>query len=83
MIATAAKGGGGLGRWLYILGALAFVFAAGEEIDWGQRIFGFETPGSLRDINMNDAFNLHCVFRSKPITDSGATRSPIPAQADH
>ena len=24
-----------------------------------------------------------CVFRSKPITDSGATRSPIPAQADH
>ena len=48
LIATAAKGGGGPGRWLYILGALAFVFAAGEEIDWGQRIFGFETPGSLR-----------------------------------
>ena len=24
-----------------------------------------------------------CVFRCNPITDSGATRSPIPAQADH
>ena len=59
LVASAAKGGGGPGRWLYILAALAFVFAAGEEIDWGQRIFGFETPGRLRDMNVNDAFNLH------------------------
>jgi hypothetical protein len=25
----------------------------------------------------------HCVFRLKPITDSGASRSPSPAEADH
>jgi hypothetical protein len=24
-----------------------------------------------------------CVFRPKPITNSGASRSPIPAEADH
>ena len=24
-----------------------------------------------------------CGFRSKPITESGASRSPIPVQADH
>ena len=47
------------GRWLYILGALAFVFATGEEISWGQRIFGFETPNYLREINLQNEFNLH------------------------
>ena len=45
--------------WPYILGALALVFAAGEEISWGQRIFLFETPDYLREINLQDEFNLH------------------------
>ena len=45
--------------WPYILGALAFVFAAGEEISWGQRIFLFETPDYLREINLQGEFNLH------------------------
>ena len=45
--------------WPYILGALAFVFAAGEEISWGQRIFLFETPDYLRERSRQDEFNLH------------------------
>ena len=45
--------------WPYMLGALAFVFAAGEEISWGQRIFLFETPDYLREINLQGEFNLH------------------------
>ena len=45
--------------WPYMLGALAFVFAAGEEISWGQRVFLFETPDYLREMNRQDEFNLH------------------------
>ena len=59
LLAIAARGRGVPGRWLYILGVFAFVFAAGEEISWGQRIFGFETPNYLRDINTQNEFNLH------------------------
>ena len=59
LLAIAARGRGVPGRWLYILGAFAFVFATGEEISWGQRIFGFETPNYLRDINDQNEFNLH------------------------
>ena len=63
LLAIAARGRGvseGVaGRWLYIVGALAFVFAAGEEISWGQRMFGFETPDYLRDVNFQNEFNVH------------------------
>ena len=63
LLAIAAKGRGvseGVaGRWLYIVGALAFVFAAGEEISWGQRVFGFEIPDYLRDVNFQNEFNVH------------------------
>ena len=63
LLAIAARGRGvseGVaGRWLYIVGTLAFVFAAGEEISWGQRMFGFETPDYLRDVNFQNEFNVH------------------------
>ena len=55
----AAMGRGIPGRWLYVLGALAFAFATGEEISWGQRIFGFATPDYLRAINTQNEFTLH------------------------
>ena len=59
LLAITARGRGVPGRWLYLLGALAFVFAAGEEINWGQRIFGFETPNFLHDISVTGEFNVH------------------------
>ena len=31
--------------------ALIFLFGAGEEISWGQRIFDIETPESLKELN--------------------------------
>ena len=37
---------------------LMFVFM-GEEISWGQRIFGFDTPKVLLEINHQQEFNLH------------------------
>ncbi len=46
-------------RCAYILGAIAMVFAFGEEISWGQRIFGFATPDFLMSLNQKKEFNLH------------------------
>jgi hypothetical protein len=39
--------------------ALLFFFGAGEEISWGQRIFGFKTPAPLAQVNKQDELNLH------------------------
>ena len=36
-----------------------FFLAAGEEISWGQRIFGIETPDALREANRQEEINLH------------------------
>ncbi len=46
-------------RCVYILGGMAMVFAAGEEISWGQRIFGFATPDFLMPLTQQKEFNVH------------------------
>ena len=38
---------------------MAMVFAAEEEISWGQRIFGFATPEFLLPLNYQKEFNVH------------------------
>ncbi len=43
----------------YILLAAAGVFIAGEEISWGQRIFGFAGPPELVEANYQGEANLH------------------------
>jgi hypothetical protein len=43
----------------YLVLAIIFVIGAGEEISWGQRIFGFETPESLKEFNVQDEVSLH------------------------
>lgn len=47
--------------WLGLL-ALLFIFVGGEEISWGQRIFGFDTPERLAAINVQNEFTLHNVY---------------------
>ena len=44
---------------VYLGLALLFFFGAGEEISWGQRIFGLKTPESLAQFNKQDELNLH------------------------
>ena len=46
-------------KLIYLGLALLFFFGAGEEISWGQRIFGFKTPTSLAQVNKQDELNLH------------------------
>ncbi len=41
------------------LAVLLFVFGAGEEISWGQRIFNFETSGFFEEYNYQGEMNLH------------------------
>ncbi len=49
----------GIRRGIYMLGGLALLFGAGEEISWGQRLFGFTTPEFLKTVNAQDEFNVH------------------------
>jgi len=44
---------------LPLLLALFFIFIAGEEISWGQRIFNIATPETIRDTNVQGEMNLH------------------------
>lgn len=40
-------------------GALLMVLFVGEEISWGQRLFGFATPAPLLELNEQGELNLH------------------------
>lgn len=44
---------------LFILFALAMGFISGEEIAWGQRVFGIETPDAIRAINKQKEITVH------------------------
>jgi hypothetical protein len=44
---------------LYIGLCLGFVFLIGDEISWGQRIFGWQTGAALKAINRQGETNLH------------------------
>jgi hypothetical protein len=36
-----------------------FVFGFGEEVSWGQRVLGLETPESVAEVNRQQELNLH------------------------
>ena len=47
-------------RYLMIgLWALLMFIFAGEEISWGQRVFGIATPEALREVNIQNELNVH------------------------
>lgn len=45
--------------WLLAFAAIAFFWASGEEISWGQHMLGTETPEWLSKINGQNETNLH------------------------
>jgi hypothetical protein len=51
----------------YLALAMIFIFGAGEEISWGQRIFHTETPEVLQKENVQDEINVHnlAIFEGK------------------
>ncbi|MFP7570158.1 hypothetical protein [Marivita sp. S2033] len=44
---------------LAVLYGLAYLWAGGEEISWGQRIFGFESPEYFQENNDQQEFTFH------------------------
>ena len=48
---------------LFMLGALFFI---GEELDWGQRIFGFQSPALFDEQSVENYFNLHNLWGFLP-----------------
>jgi hypothetical protein len=48
-----------LGVWVLLLMAGGLFFAGGEEISWGQRLFGYGEPSSLGEFNAQHELNLH------------------------
>lgn len=43
----------------FLLLAIVFFFGFGEEISWGQRIFDWNTPEALAEVNAQDETNIH------------------------
>lgn len=59
---------------LILVLALMFFAAFGEEISWGQRIFGVRTPEALRAVNVQGEINLHNLVVFNPIDKTGEVR---------
>lgn len=45
--------------YVYLFVGAAFIWAAGEEISWGQHLLGLETPDWLSKVNDQNETNLH------------------------
>ena len=58
---AAARAGGAtaLTRGIYILGGVALVFFAGEEVSWGQHYFNIPVPGWVEEANVQGELNIH------------------------
>ncbi len=59
--------------WLPLL-ALLFIFIAGEEISWGQRIFDFDTPAALAG-NRQGESNIHNLEIFHGVTAEGERKT--------
>lgn len=53
-------------RALYLLAAAGCLFFAGEELSWGQRLFGFATPDFFAGFNAQSESNFHNFDRDSP-----------------
>jgi hypothetical protein len=47
---------------LFLILAVGLFWVAGEEISWGQRVFGIQTPTSLEGINRQGELNIHNIY---------------------
>src|SRR5258705_7257466 len=56
---------------LFILVAAGAFVVAGEEISWGQRILGLETPEALKDINHQGEANIHNIMSLQRVFNLG------------
>jgi len=61
-------------RWLqaglYAVATVGLFFIAGEEISWGQRVVGWETPAELAAINKQNETTLHNIGKTLLVMNS-------------
>jgi hypothetical protein len=62
--------------WFLALAALMFV-CFGEEISWGQRIFGLETSEILEELNAQKEINLHNLWLFHATNPDGTRKSNL------
>lgn len=62
---------------IFLIVALFMFFAAGEEISWGQRLFGFKTPEVFDEINVQKEFNLHNIVIFNTVDFQGHHKSGL------
>jgi hypothetical protein len=76
LVATWAAGSVALARWrrgeailtvLYGAFAAGAFFVAGEEISWGQRLFGIATPEAISEVNIQHELTLHNTYLFTPV----------------
>jgi len=46
-------------QWTLVCLGVLLLLGAAEEVSWGQRLFGFDTPEVLREVNVQGEANLH------------------------
>ena len=61
----------------FLLLSLLFLFGAGEEISWGQRIIGWDTPGRWGETNLQGETNFHNLNVFHRRDETGATKSGV------
>lgn len=72
LITGRSKGQFGTFKQFVLVGlVLLFAFGAGEEISWGQRIFGLETPETMSKHNVQDEISVHNLSWFSGALDSG------------
>lgn len=56
---------------LFFVFALTMLFISGEEVSWGQRIIGWETPPELAEINKQNETTLHNIGEALSVINFG------------
>lgn len=62
-------------NYFFLALTLVFLVGCGEEISWGQRIFGWGTPASIAQKNIQGETNLHNLDVFHPQDESGQSKS--------
>lgn len=61
----------------FLLLGLFFFVCAGEEISWGQRIFGWDTPEAWQELNAQKETNLHNLWAFQAWNPDGSIKGQL------
>lgn len=65
------------GNWYFLLLVVLFLFGGAEEMSWGQRYLGFETPEAIDERNRQNEFNIHNLDVFHPQEEGGISKTGL------